>query len=218
MKSMKRITTILMILCTVMAMLPSCEKFNPEEPDNTEIPDNPDTPDNPNIPDNPTDPITKDGVIQKTGSVDLGLSVKWAACDLGGDGFVEDCSVDGYSKYWSTVQISAPPAEIGGTSFDWATSILGEQWQTPSKAQWEELKEKCRISYGVYENTVGWIVTGTTGNAIFFPLGTSSYSKEYWTSSYDGHCNYYKFFPDGLRGYYNGYYSDYNYIRPVEKK
>ena len=144
---MKRITTILMILCTVMAMLPSCEKFNPEEPDNTEIPDNPETPDNPNIPDNPTDPITKDGVIQKTGLVDLGLSVKWAACDLGGDGVVKDCSVNGYSKYWSTVQISAPPAEIGGTSFDWATSILGEQWQTPSKAQWEELKEKCRISY-----------------------------------------------------------------------
>ncbi len=71
MKSMKRITTILMILCTVMAMLPSCEKFNPEEPDNTEIPDNPETPDNPNIPDNPTDPIDR-------------TCRSWTLCQVGG--------------------------------------------------------------------------------------------------------------------------------------
>ena len=190
----------------MMAALPSCEKFNPDDPETADTPNNNGT-------------ITKDGVIQKTGLVDLGLSVKWAACDLGEDGFVEDCTIVGKNRYWSTVAIATPPAEIGGTSFDWATSILGDQWQTPSKAQWEELKKKCRISYGVYENTVGWTVTGLSGNAIFIPLGISSSIMSYWTSSFDKSRYWcFDFSDSGLEADSWGSSNLWKYIRPVEKK
>ena len=170
--------------------------------------------------------IKEDGEVQTEGAVDLGLSVKWAAQNLIFEGFAGSCSEIGDEFNWSTNYISSPPQEIGGTSFDCATHILGENWQTPSEEQWKELIDNCRLHYTVYEDAIGYVVTGKTGKAIFIPMETKSDESSYWssTSYYDDYSQYartylYTLTNSGItQNYeYNNNYTPKYHIRPVER-
>ena len=155
---------------------------------------------------------TKDGVIQTSGLVDLGLSVKWAACNLSkttASHLTGNCKELGSGFDWAVSSISMPPREIGGTAFDNATQLLGANWKTPSRSELMELVNRCRISYTIYEDAVGFVITGKANKAIFLPM------TSYWTSSifyqtYLGEekscCYYFAPLVDGKfennRGYY----------------
>lgn len=139
---------------------------------------------------------TKD--IQQTGYVDLGVSCKWAACNLGatvpenfGDyyawGETETRTFFYTSNY--TYYDKNIGTEISGTYYDAAYVILGSPWRMPTKDEYQELLDKCFWKEINYKNTKGFLVTGKNGNAIFLPK--TGYKKDnktveeyaYWTGS-----------------------------------
>lgn len=93
-------------------------------------------------------------------AVDLGLSVKWAKCNLG----------------------ASSPYERGGfyrwtDSRDYACDIWGCSWRTPSSNEVQELYSKCRWEWRrcTYSDdtysycTHGYLITGPNGKQIFLP-------------------------------------------------
>ncbi len=46
----------------------------------------------------------------------------------------------------------------------------GSEWRTPSKAQFDELKEKCTWTQTMVQGVDGYKVTGPSGNSIFLPV------------------------------------------------
>ena len=46
----------------------------------------------------------------------------------------------------------------------------GSEWRTPSKAQFDELKEKCTWTQTTVQGVDGYEVTGPSGNSIFLPV------------------------------------------------
>lgn len=126
--------------------------------------------------------------VATDGSVDLGLSVEWAAKNLSSstEGFAlsyTDAPFD--FKWWNLNSNYCPLDEIGGTEYDEATRLLGDDWQTPSKKQWQELLTNCTLLAGNIEGINGIIAIGKNGNAIFLPLTKVYYYNilDYWTST-----------------------------------
>ena len=137
--------------------------------------------------------------------IDLGLSVKWATRNLDANkntdlgGFY---SLDSYTLYNYTY------------SDDYAYQILGENWHTPSKAEWEELIQN---TYSIRINDAersGYLyiskVAGYEGNSIFIPV--NSYLTNDTTYSENGRMSFWYF------STYNGLFYPTSYwwsIRPV---
>ena len=132
-------------------------------------------------------------------SVDLGLSVKWAECNVAakhswdtgclvgwGDGLGNKKSLD-LEDYPS----KTPPQSISNTVFDIATQSMGDGWRIPSQKEMQELIEKCDWQL-VQENGVnGYEVVGPTGKSIFLPaagyrngdnINFANETGYYWTS------------------------------------
>lgn len=119
-------------------------------------------------------------------SVDLGLSVEWAACNLGA------ASPEQYGDYYAWGETS-PKAEFTWDAYslgdvssrtkynstdglrvlscadDAATMALGEEWRMPTKTEFEELLDKCTWVWNTRNGVSGYIVTGPNGNTIFLP-------------------------------------------------
>lgn len=117
--------------------------------------------------------------LTSSGYVDLGLSVKWASCNLGastpaGEGgyyaWGETSTKKEYSKenyaYSTYTDIGK---EISGTQYDAATVNLGKDWRMPTKEEVRELCEKCTFTYGDVDGVKGYYATGKNGNSIFLP-------------------------------------------------
>lgn len=165
--------------------------------------------------------ITINGTMYKlgvSGAVDLGLSVKWAAYNIGAS------SPDNYGDYYAWGE-TEPKAE-----YDWSTYFdyvdgsssnftkyatnkktqldpeddvahvkWGGDWRMPTRAEQDELREKCVWVWTTYGGRYGCVILGSTSNAIFLPaagyrLSTSLYyagsGGNYWSSSlYSGSSN-----------------------------
>lgn len=132
----------------------------------------------------PSKKPTTRGTVYETGTVDLGLSVKWSACNLGASYCYEFGGAYDFGNTYSNCD-----EQIGGTSYDHAKQELGGSWSTPSKAQWQELYDKCYIEgEESYRGVNGIFVTGPTMNTIFIPYYFRYYydcDKDYWTSTLD---------------------------------
>lgn len=142
----------------------------------------------------------------ETGAVDLGLSVKWAAYNVGatspeeyGDyyawGEVEpkaDYTEENYrfkipSKYG--YELPSGLSDISGTQYDAATANWGNGWRMPTKLELIELCEKTTVVYVDYNNIKGYRFIGPNGNSIFLPAagyrnenGLQKSNGHYWTS------------------------------------
>ena len=57
---------------------------------------------------------------------------------------------------------------ISGTIYDVATT-LGDGWQMPTSAQFDELITNCTVTYTTQNGVKGWKFTGTNNNSIFLP-------------------------------------------------
>jgi hypothetical protein len=139
---------------------------------------------------------TPDGIHEY---VDLGLSVKWATCNVGatnpedyGDYFawgeVEPKETYDWSTYVYCVDSTnnltkyCSQSDSGKDGFtdvkiileredDAATVNWGNTWRIPTHEEFLELKENCTWKW-VHQNGVnGYEVTGTNGNSIFLPAG-----------------------------------------------
>lgn len=112
--------------------------------------------------------------------VDLGLSVKWAKCNLGATspedsgGYYawgeteekEEYSYETYEFYWD---YEIEGNSICGTRHDAASVKWGDGARMPSYDDMEELVSKCTFKEDSYNNVSGISVTGPNGNSIFLP-------------------------------------------------
>lgn len=125
---------------------------------------------------------TKSGTVSGHDYVDLGLSVKWATCNLEADN----------------------PWDYGG-HYAWASSNTswGSSWRMPTQQEMEELLT-CTIEWTIYHNTGGYRITGPNGKSIFLPAAGSAYDvgdkptdmdeeANYWSSTVSGRYVYYFF-------------------------
>ena len=182
----------------------------------------------------------------KVNAVDLGLSVLWADCNVGGDsespigglygwadpsGEKKSQNVADYvplRKYLS----SQIPMNISGTEYDIASAKWGKGWKMPSKQDWKELIEKCKWTKEKAFHVDGNRVEGPNGNSIFLPntglrFGETISNTDagyYWTSEMaqnDRECACYYYF-DGEK--HNDIVSTRNYVysgravRPIRNK
>lgn len=142
--------------------------------------------------------------------VDLGLSVYWASCNLGaskpeeyGDYYAwgetspkANYTESTYSYYnSSTTEYMDIGSEISGTEYDAAHVNLGGDWRMPTKAEMQELINKCTWEWTQIEGVNGYKVTGPSGNSIFLPAAgrktsytindasNASIDLTYWTST-----------------------------------
>ena len=186
------------------------------------------------------------GEIRQYGNVkavDLGLSVLWGDCNVGGNsespigglygwadptGEKTSLNVEDYVPL-RKFQSNQIPTNISGTEYDIATAKWGQSWRIPSKEDWKELIEKCKWTKEKAFHVYGYRVEGPNGNSIFLPntglrFGETIYNTDagcYWTCEmvlYDRECAFYYYF-DGDK--YNDTVGTRNYvysgraIRPV---
>ena len=139
-------------------------------------------------------------------AVDLGLSVKWASCNVGaespeeyGDYFAwgeteEKSNYDWETyKWWSDANGDGQSEEnemidignnISGTKYDVAHVKWGGGWRIPTKNEIQELVDRCSWKMTIYSEVNGYLVTGPNGNSIFLPAAGDN-------KSYNGHSGYY---------------------------
>jgi hypothetical protein len=139
-----------------------------------------------------------DSITTPLGAVDLGLSVKWASCNVGAT------TPEGYGKYYgwgdptgektskslSDYPSSTPPSTIVGTEYDMAKAQMGGNWQMPTTSQMDELMNNCVWTETTIKGVLGYSIKGPSGKSIFLPMtgwymGTEfsgDYTLgEYWT-------------------------------------
>ena len=109
--------------------------------------------------------------------VDLGLSVKWATCNIGASASTDygDYFVMGETKPISaadrtvTVRLRYLDDISGNTTYDAAQANWGGHWRMPTEEEFNELKTKCKWTWGRQDGHSGYKVTGPNGNSIFLP-------------------------------------------------
>ena len=122
-------------------------------------------------------------------AIDLGLSVLWCDHNVGAD------SPESYGDYYTFDEASS------------AAKSMGSGWRLPTKAEFEELSNKCTWSW----TGSGYRVTGPNGNSIYLPAAGWRYGSStncvgskgyYWSSTpYDSDYAYCLFLD-----------SDYHYV------
>lgn len=161
-------------------------------------------------------------------AVDLGLSVKWASCNVGAESpedyggyyaWGETKEKNDYSSSTSiTYGLSTSELRSQGiidsddnltAAYDAATDNWGSSWRMPTKEEIEELCNKCSWEWTSVNGVSGQKVTGPNGNSIFLPaagyrnstgvLGRGSYGR-YWSGTLFERSSY--------SAYYLSFYSD----------
>ncbi len=151
------------------------------------------------------------GTIQGHDYVDLGLSVKWATCNVGAENpwdygdyfawgetetknsYIEENSST-YGVSFSDLENYRLIDEYGNLTFDYdaASKNWGEGWRMPNSKECDELVNECRWTWSIFNGVNGYKVTGKNGNWIFLPAAagssdTSSYLVGsigyYWSSA-----------------------------------
>ena len=162
------------------------------------------------VPGNPGNPENPD--YNGHEYVDLGLSVKWATCNVGasapeeyGDYFAWG-EVEPKEYYdWSTYKYGSDYDELtkycndsyyGKDGFtdnktvldpedDAATVNWGGAWRMPTKAEQDELRNNCTWTWTTQNGVNGYKVVGPNGNSIFLPAAGYMYEGTlYYAGSY----------------------------------
>lgn len=155
--------------------------------------------------------------VAQPSAVDMGLSVKWATCNLGaetpqgsGDFYAwgetavkADYSGDTY--YWSANPTKYTERFILNRQLDAGDdavqALLGGSWRMPTFAEMNELVQQCDWQWTTLDGVNGYRVTSrTTGGSIFLPAAGYKEGKEvlfagsagrYWTATrhpYHANC------------------------------
>ena len=223
------------ILCCSLAVLfTACEKGEPSDKSNVD------------------GSTSVSGVSEGHAYVDLGLSVKWATCNVGAD------SPEDYGDYfaWGETQ---PKSYYDWSTYKWcegsyvtqtkyctdsdygtvdnktvldltddaANANWGGSWRMPTKAERNELCNKCTWTWDQENGVNGYTVTGPNGNSIFLPaagnrnisyLNNAGSDGNYWSSSlyvYNSVDAYALGFNSSSVGRSNGYRGCGRSVRPV---
>jgi hypothetical protein len=109
--------------------------------------------------------------------IDLGLSVKWASCNVGAIKPEEYGGLFGWadavgSKTSTDITdypSDNPPSNISGTEYDIAKAKFGSDWRLPTADELSELNDKCTWTWTTVNGISGKRATGPNGNSIFIP-------------------------------------------------
>jgi len=178
------------------------------------------------------------GTIAGHEYVDLGLSVKWATCNVGAS------SPSDYGNYyaWGETRTKSEYTEencktnnknigdiSGNSQYDAARANWGGSWRMPTKAEMDELVNNCDWTLTTQGGHNGYRVTSkTNGNSIFLPAagwrnGSSLYGESkgtYWYSTpyeSDTQSAYGLYFSSGGRDVLCYYRSYGRSVRPVSE-
>lgn len=164
--------------------------------------------------------------------VDLGLSVKWATCNVGAN------KPEDYGNYYSwgetktksdySSSVTSSKRDIKCDSqYDAARANWGGSWRLPTKAECQELVDKCTWTWTTQNGVKGCKVTGPNGNSIFLPAAghrswTSFYNNgmdgNYWSSmAYDSFFAYYLGFDSNEHSVYDFHRYNGHSVRPVSE-
>lgn len=152
------------------------------------------------------------GTISDHDYVDLGLSVKWATCNVGASSFTD------YGDYYAWGE-TEPKEDYSWKTYMWcngryetinkygksldyvfvleslddaATVNWGEKWRMPTIAELQELENNCTWEWKIINGVNGYKITAKNNNWIFLPVagyryGTSSTNVGsyglYWSST-----------------------------------
>lgn len=140
------------------------------------------------------------GAINGHDYVDLGLSVKWATCNVGakqpsdyGDYFAwsKKDFVKDYNYIFECDTLTDADHDLVRTNW-------GASWRTPTQDECSELLDKCTWQWTIVGDHAGYTVTGPNGNSIFLPAAGCRDGKAlcdagrwgyYWSSTF-GHAYY----------------------------
>ena len=176
--------------------------------------------------------------------VDLGLSVKWASCNIGAS------SPEEYGDYYAwgepqtkgefkdrnskTLRVEINTDISGDPNYDAATANFAKGWRMPTKGEFEELISKCSWEWTTVNDINGCRVTGPNGKSIFLPAAGSYIADKkldsegeclmYWSSTPETDYSYrdkyadYFLFAKGIKRVLYGLRSNGMPIRPVKDK
>lgn len=167
------------------------------------------------------------GFIDGHAYVDLGLSVKWATCNLGATLPYEfgtyyawgeitpklEYTKENYKYYEGNYEYRDIGVEIKSSAYDAVSYSWSKHWRMPSKAECQELISRCEWIWTSLNNNFGYKIKGPNGNSIFLPAsGSYNFNKThelglYWTSTYnDGNSMY----GEGASAFSLGIYKPYS--------
>ena len=143
-----------------------------------------------------THPLMSVTSLENRKSVNLGLSVDWATCNIGANSPIEQGNLYGwgdtsgiiyfgrssskdyqdepvtddlYTFAYPTRKDYIPPLTIVGTEYDIALQCWGKEWRMPT---WEEARELIdRCNFFVRNNYI--VAIGPSGDSVQFPFGSS---------------------------------------------
>lgn len=165
------------------------------------------------------------GMVGNHMAVDLGLSIRWADCNVGAnipnDNGTKFAFGDPSHSITSKDVHDYPTGTILGTDKDMAKHSWGYTWRLPSREEFYELKDNCTWLYTTVDGAKGYKITGKNGNSIFMPTTDKSsievnnygYYWGGWSNDYYGitltlYCSYVSVSQDKYK-----YYGQ--YVRPV---
>lgn len=133
---------------------------------------------------------TTSGMLNGHEWVDLGLSVKWATCNVGANspsdygGYYAwgetstksiydwsncfDC-LDSTGNSWATYKLSGQTLITPSSGHDTARENWGSTWRMPTDYELKELYMNCKWTWTVKNGHGGYTITGKNGNSIFLP-------------------------------------------------
>lgn len=209
---MKKLFTSILMLALTLAM--QAQTMNVHFKNGTKVEFNSVNVDYVDFTEKPSDPTLTPGDY-----VDLGLSVKWASCNLGAStpagkgGYYAwgetstktEYTKENYAYYKEGSSYTDIGENIAGTQYDAATINLGKDWRMPTKDEVQELCEKCTFTYGEVDGVKGYYATGKNGNSIFLPrYGYKliyNYEKDqgyFWIGTeVDSNCGYHLWLDEG---------------------
>ena len=134
------------------------------------------------------------GSINGHDYVDLGLSVKWATCNIGAN------RPSDYGNYYAWGETSTKSTYTeensqnyemnvdyikGDRLYDAARVNWGSTWRLPTKEEMQELEHECTWTHATRGGHEGSLITGPNGNSIFLPSAGDRYgSSRYKANGY----------------------------------
>lgn len=109
--------------------------------------------------------------------VDLGLSTKWAKCNLGATKETEAGALLGFGDqtgYNTSINVEDyASGDVYKTAQDVAYNMTGGACTIPTISEYEELFRCCKVEWMEQEGVAGYQFTGPNGNSIFMPAAGS---------------------------------------------